>query len=137
MYKTAILRTHMGVIALISWALAMTDARSLAYLIASQREGLLIAGLTGIVGAVALLDAVINDLLPVRFHWRSALQQRHFIILALSFCYGAQYYVASNTTNSTVLLLYYLWNAILLMCVAFVDAHQRSKDATCVIVCST
>ncbi|MCC6071469.1 hypothetical protein ACFSQU_18170 [Massilia sp. GCM10020059] len=132
----AIFRLHMGGSALLSWYVAMADSRSLMHLVAETREGAALLWLLMLVGVAALFDSVINDLLPARFHWRVALRQRHFILAALAFCYVAQLYVAFFNLRSTGLLLYYLWNAVTIMAVAFFDAHQRSKDATCSIVCS-
>lgn len=132
----AIFRVHIGGSAVVSWYVAMSDPRSLMHLVAETREGAVLLWLLMLMGMAALLDSVINDLLPARFQWRPALRQRHFILAALAFCYVAQLYVAFYHLRSTGLLLYYLWNAVTIMAVAFFDAHQRSKDATCSIVCS-
>lgn len=132
----AVFRIYMGGNAIVAWYVAMSDPRSLLHLVASSSEGAVLIWLLLIVGVAALLDAVINDLLPQRFHWRPALRQRHFILAALAFCYVAQLYVAFFKLRSSGLLLYYLWNAGMIMLAAFIDAHQRSKDASCVIVCN-
>ena len=132
----SIFRIYMGGNAIVAWYVALTDPRSLLHLVASTTEGVVLIWLLLIVGCAALLDALINDLLPQRFHWRPALRQRHFIFAALAFCYVAQLYLAFFNLRSAGLLLYYIWNAGMIMLVVFIDAHQRSKDATCVIVCN-
>jgi hypothetical protein len=132
----SVFRVYMGGNAIVTWCIAMTDPRSLMHIVASTGEGAVLVWLLMVVGAAALIDAVINDLLPARFHWRVALRQRHFILAAMAFCYVAQLYVAFFSMRSTGLLMYYLWNAVTIMAMAFFDAHQRSKDATCVIVCN-
>ncbi|NDP60091.1 MAG: hypothetical protein GZ090_12135 [Oxalobacteraceae bacterium] len=114
----------------------MTDPRSLMHLVASTGEGAVLLWLLMALGVSIWIDAVINDLLPHRFHWRPALRQRHFILAAMAFCYVAQLYVAFFNLQSVGLLLYYIWNAAMIMAVAFIDARQRSKDASCVIVCN-
>lgn len=53
----------------------------------------------------------------------------------MAFCYVAQLYVAYTHFRSTGLLIYYLWNAVFIVFISFVDAHQRSRDATCVVIC--
>lgn len=132
----SVFRMYMGGNAIVTWFIAMTDPRSLMHSVAATAEGAALIWLLMMVGAAAILDAVINDLLPQRFRWRVALRQRHFILAAMAFCYVAQLYVAFFNLRSTGLLLYYLWNAGMIMLAAFLDAHQRSKDASCVIVCN-
>jgi hypothetical protein len=132
----SVFRIYMGGNAIVTWFIAMTDPRSLMHSVASTGEGAALVWLLMLVGVAAVLDALINDLLPERFRWRVALRQRHFILAAMAFCYVAQLYVAFFNFRSTGLLLYYLWNASMIMLAAFLDAHQRSKDASCVIVCN-
>ena len=129
-------RIYMGGNAIVTWYIAMTDARSLMHVVASSGEGAALVWLLMILGACAVVDAVVNDVAPARFHWRIALRQRHFILTAMAFCYVAQLYVAFYSFRSTALLFYYLWNAGMIMLAAFLDAHQRSKDASCAIVCN-
>jgi hypothetical protein len=106
------------------------------HVVASTSDGAALIWFLMVVGIAVLLDALINDFLPERFRWRIAVRQRHFMLAAMAFCYVAQLYVAYYNFRSTGLLLYYLWNASTIMLIAFIDAHQRSKDASCVIVCS-
>lgn len=127
----------MGGAAIANWHMATYEPRSLMRLVSASAEGAMLIWLLAIVGLAALLDAVINDFLPPRFRWRVALRQRHFILAAMAFCYVAQLYVAFIYMRSSAgLLLQYLWNVAAIMAVAFFDAHQRSKDASCVIVCN-
>ncbi len=132
----SIFRMYMGGNAVITGYMAIYEARSLMHLVASTREGAILIGMLSAVGLAAFLDAVINDFMPGRCHWRVALRQRHFILAAMAFCYVAQLYVAFIYLRSAGLLIHYLWNVVAIMAVAFFDAHQRSKDASCVIVCS-
>lgn len=132
----AILRIHMGGIAVLTWGMAISDASAMMHMVGGTAEGAILIWLLMFLGAATMVDAFLNDVLPARFHWRVALRQRHFLLFALAFCYVAQLYVAFYGLRSTALLLYYLWNAGMLILVAFLDAHQRSKDATCVIVCN-
>ena len=130
----SIFRMYMGGNAMVNAYLAIFEPRSLMFWVASTAEGAALIFLLAIVGCAALLDAVINDFMPDRFHWRVAVRQRHFILAAMAFCYVAQLYVAFLYLRSTWLLINYLWNVGAIMAVAFFDAHQRSKDASCVIV---
>lgn len=127
----------MGGSAFVTWFLAVFEPRSVMSLAAtSSSAGVVMVWLLMLIGVAAVIDAVINDFLPPRFHWRVALRQRHFILAAMAFCYVAQLYVTFAHLRSTGLLLYYFWNAIAITLIQFVDAHQRSKDATCVITCN-
>ncbi|MES2787664.1 MAG: hypothetical protein V4684_19515 [Pseudomonadota bacterium] len=116
--------------------MALYEPRSLMHLVASSTEGTVLIWLAMLVGVAAVLDALINDFLPNRCHWRVALRQRHFILTAMAFCYVAQLYVAFLYLRSSGLLIHYLWNVAAIMAVAFFDAHQRSKDASCVMFCN-
>lgn len=131
----SIFRLYMGGLAIVTWFMAMTEPRSMSSLAAASGAGEILAWLLMVIGSAAVVDALVNDFLPQRFHWRVAVRQRHFILAAMAFCYTAQLYVAFSSMRSTGLLLYYLWNAVSITFIQFVDAHQRSKDATCVITC--
>lgn len=124
-------RFYVGGNAVVSWYVAMTDPRALMHLVASTVDGAVLVWAVMPIGVWALFDAIINDVLPERFHWRVALRQRHYILVALAFCYMAQLYIAFYTTRPASLLIYYTWNAAAIMFVAFIDAHQRAKDIAC------
>ena len=125
----------MGGSAIITWYMAMFEPRSMARLVASTFEGALLFWMLLAIGCAALLDALINDFLPERYRWQVAVRQRHFILAAMAFCYIAMLYVAFIYLRSSSLLIQFLWNVATIMAVAFFDAHQRSKDASCVITC--
>lgn len=126
----------MGGSAMVTWYMAMFEPRSMVHLVATAGQGAALFWLLLVVGAAALADAIINDFLPPRYHWRVAVRQRHMILAAMAFCYIAMLYVAFLHLRSSGLLIQFLWNVSTIMAVAFFDAHQRSKDASCVITCS-
>lgn len=128
-------RIYMGGNAIVTWYMAMTDPRSLMHIVASTDEGGALVWLLMLIGACAVVDAIVNDLAPARFHWHVARRQRHFLLAVMAFCYIAQLYVAFYSFRSTGLLLYYLWNAGAIMLMACLDAHQRSRDS-CAITCN-
>ena len=72
----SIFRVYMGGNAIVTWYVAMTDARSLIHHVAATGEGAALIWMLMLVGAAAVIDAVVNDLLPPRFHWRVALRLR-------------------------------------------------------------
>lgn len=131
----SVFRLYMGGSAIVTWFLA-GEPKTMLSLASLAAPGTLLIWCLMFIGMAAMVDAVVNDFMPERFHWKSAVKQRHFILSGMAFCYVAQLYVAFSTVHSTGMLLYYLWNASAIMFISFVDAHQRSKDATCVITCT-
>lgn len=132
----SLFRVYMGGSAIIGWYMAMYEPRSMMHLVAKSGDGAVLFWLLLVVGAAAMVDAIINDFLPARYHWRVAVRQRHMILTAMAFCYIAMLYVAFIHLRSSGLLIQFLWNVSTIMAVAFFDAHQRSKDASCAIACS-
>ena len=132
----SVFRFYVGGNAIVSWYVAMTDPRALMHLVASTVNGAVLVWAVMLIGAWALVDAIINDVLPCRYRWPLALRQRHFILASMSFCYIAQLYIAVYTSRPASLLVYYTWNAAAIMVVAFIDATQRSKDQACKITAS-
>lgn len=129
----SVFRIYMGGNAIVSWYIAMTDPRALLHLVASTWDGATLIWMLMLLGGCAVIDAIVNDLLPERFHWRVALRQRHFILVGMAFCFLTQIYISFAQGRSTGLVFYYLWNASMIMLAAFLDAHQRLKDAKCSI----
>lgn len=132
----SIFRVYMGGNALVSGYMSLCEPRSLVYLVASTTGGSLLIAFLALAGAAAIFDAVINDFMPARFHWRTALRLRHWILAVLAFGYGAQLHVAFFDLGSPALLVQYIWNVFVIMALAYFDAHQRSKDASCVMSCN-
>jgi hypothetical protein len=129
----SVFRFYIGGNAIVSWYVAITDPRALMHLVAATPEGAVLIWAVMLIGAWALVDALINDVLPCRYRWPLALAQRHFILAGMAFCYMAQLYVAFYTSRPASLLVYYTWNAVAIMFVAFLDATQRAKDQACKI----
>ena len=133
----SVFRIYVGGNAIVSWYIALTDPRSLMHAVTASSQGAMLVWLLMVLGAAAVVDALINDIAPRRYHWRVALRQRHYILTAMAFCYLAQLYLACvYNFRSSGLLIYYLWNAGMIMLAAFLDAHQRSKDYSCSIACN-
>jgi hypothetical protein len=127
----SVFRFYIGGNAIASWYVAMTEPSALMHQVATMPEGAVLIWAVMLIGAWALVDALINDVLPCRYHWPLALRQRHFILAGMAFCYMAQLYIAFFTARPASLLVYYTWNAVAIMFVAFLDATQRAKDHAC------
>ncbi len=92
-------------------------------------SGPLLCLLLGILGAIGVVDVLINDVFPERFKWKVIKKHRHFVLIALAFCYVASLYVSIFNIRSAALSLFYGWNALSLLSLAFVDAFQRNRNA--------
>lgn len=123
----------MGSAAIVSWHIAMTDPTALIHSVASTSDGANAIWVLMLLGGCVPVDAIVNDMLPERFHWRVAVRQRHYILVGMAFCNLAQIYTAFEIDRNISLADSYLWNASALMAAAFIDAHQRLKDAKCQI----
>ena len=132
----AIFRLYMGGAAIISWLTAVTYPNSMAARAAATDAGGWLMWCLLLTGIAAVIDVIINDLLPERYHWRTALRQRHFILSSMAFCYMAQLYVVFYSFSHTGLMLYYMWNAGTIVLTSFLDANQRARDAACATTCN-
>lgn len=124
-------RIYIGGLALIALYMSIEVPDSLSYSVASTSDGAALIWAQACLGACAIIDAVVNDLLPEQWHWCLALQQRHYIMVGMAFCFLTQIFSAVWQSRLTGLELYYTFNAVMIMIAAFPDAHQRLKEATC------
>ena len=124
-------RIAMGGLAIVSWYMSIEVPDSLAYSVASTCDGMALTWMQAFLGACAIFDAVVNDLLPMQWHWRWALRQRHFIMVGMAFGFLTQIFSALWQGRPSGLEAYYSWLAFMIMVAAFPDAYQRLKDAKC------
>lgn len=129
----SVFRIFMGGAAVISWIVAMTDPNALMHSVASTTDGALAVWALMLLGGCLMVDAIFNDVLSERWHWRVALRQRHYLLVGMAFCYLAQIYTAFELGRHISLTYDYTWRAMWIMFAAFIDAHQRLKDAKCQI----
>ncbi|MCB4349776.1 hypothetical protein LA345_38940 (plasmid) [Burkholderia vietnamiensis] len=87
-------------------------------------------------GLVGIADVLINDTGLFRFRIEAARTHRHFGFSGLAFCYVCQIFIAALSVKSPWMAAYSLWNALLVVAFSLIDAHQRSKDATCLQACN-
>lgn len=124
-------RIYVGGLAIIALYMSIEVPDSLSYSVAATSDGATLIWAQAALGGCAILDALINDLLPAQWRWRLALDQRHYIMVGMAFCFLAQIFSAVLLDRLTGLEPYYAWNALMIMIAAFPDAHQRLKDAKC------
>lgn len=133
-YALTLLRLYMGGNAVVTWYNAMSEPQSLIAMTTRTPDGKMLLWLLGIVGAMMAIDVIINDVLPSRFVWSRALKNRHYLFSALAFCYVSQLFVGAMSHQGLALLIYYVWNASIVMVASFLDAKKRSRDAGCAML---
>ncbi|MDQ2821770.1 MAG: hypothetical protein M3Y65_15485 [Pseudomonadota bacterium] len=124
-------RIYIGGLAIIALYMSIEVQDSLSYSVASTADGAMLIWMQAVLGGCAIFDAIVNDLLPARWHWRLALRQRHYIMVGMAFCFLTQIFSALLQSRLTGLEAYYIWNASMIMLAAFPDAYQRMKEAKC------
>jgi hypothetical protein len=55
-------------------------------------------------------------------------KNRHWLFVALAFCYAAQPYVAEMGGYGVSLLVYFYWHSAQNITIAFFDARQRARS---------
>lgn len=125
----ALYRLSMSSLAVVLWIVSAIEPRAMMAQFAEHNAGGFLCALIGLLGIIGMLDVLINDFMSDRFNWRTVRKQRHFVLVALAFCYIASLYISLDTVRSTGLSLFYTWNAVSLLSLAFVDAYVRNKES--------
>lgn len=124
-------RIYIGGLAVIALYMSIEVPGSLSATVASTSDGAALIWLQAVLGTCAIVDAVVNDLLPEQWHWRLALRQRHYIMVGMAFFFLTQIFSAVWQGRLTGLETYYTFNAVMIMAAAFPDAYQRLKESKC------
>ena len=132
-----LLRLYAGGDAIISWYNSFSDPYARLGRIAQTIDGGVLIWIMALAGLAIVLDVLINDFSPSQIRlgkhsmhiaWNKAFRHRHFLFVALSFCYVAQPYVAERGGYGVSLLVYFYWQAAQTIVIAFFDAKQRSRS---------
>lgn len=133
----ALCRLYAGGDAVVSWYNSITDPHSHLFSIGRTADGGVLLWIMALAGASLVLDVLVNDWTPnsvqigrwrVRVGWRRAFEYRHLLFVVLAFCYAAQPYVAERGGYGVSLLVFFYWNAIQNITLAFFDARQRARS---------
>ncbi len=133
---SAVFRIYACGLGVMTWAVAFNEDRSLAFLIARSGEGAFVANMMLVCGLIGLVDVVLNDLLLFPFRLECTRTHRHFGFSALAFCYVCEAFLAALTVRSFWMAAFNLWNALSVVAFSLIDAHQRSKESTCLRACN-
>lgn len=129
-----LLRVYIGGNALISWYIAISDPLSIVGLNAILSEGMPLVWFQATMGLCILMDTIINDFLPVKYKWEKALKYRHILFSALAFSFVGQLFSAAMAHQSAANIIYYVFNASIIMLASIQDAKKRSRDAECAMI---
>jgi peptidoglycan/LPS O-acetylase OafA/YrhL len=133
---SAVFRLYVCGLAVMTWFVAFFEERSLLALLKRTDEGAVILWMMLACGLVGIADVLINDTRLFPFRIESARTHRHFGFSGLAFCYVCQVFIAVLTIKSPWMAACSMWNAFLVVAFSLIDAHQRSKDSTCLQACS-
>lgn len=136
-YYPSCFRAALGGNALVSWYNAMNDPSSSLWRIGRTEYGGTLLWFMGFVGAVIVLDVILNDWTPdtfrfgkydLKIRWKRSFEHRHWLFVGLAVCYAGQPYVAAVAGSGVSLELYFYWYALTNIAVSFLDAAQRSRS---------
>lgn len=127
--RGTILRAFFACQALLIWGSGMFEPQSLHYEV-TQSAGLFgVLAVTGMgfFGALALIETLINDVMPCGYTFQFGLNNRHLIFMLMAMFQGAEFFIAVRMIDSLVLSLWCLFNVIFLTVAAFRDVTLRYK----------
>lgn len=85
-------------------------------------------GLLAVFGVLGLLDAIINDVLPDRYHIHWARHNRWWIFMGMALVFVTFIYVNATNHLLTALLVRYLLSASGAICLAAFDLMERGEE---------
>jgi CHASE2 domain-containing sensor protein len=125
-----ITRLYVALCTLVSIAVTWLEPESIAHRLVDATGGQgwpLIAMLAG-VACLAIVDVLVNDLLPLRFTFLRAKRHRHLIYAALSMgIFSLSYVILVGAGGWRPLVLPYWLNGGVAAAVAFLDLFQRHR----------
>ena len=86
-----------------------------------------VLGLACIAG-LSIVDTIVNDLMPERFHLRWAKNYRHLIYMALGMGMLSLAYIIAKAEGASYLLIAPCIHAAVAVCIAFFDVFARHRD---------
>lgn len=138
-------RLFAGCSAVVSWYNAFAYSNSGLAKIARTSDGAMLLWALGATGILIVLDVLINDFTPdriklfghsIRLAWAKAFKYRHFLFVALFFCYAAQPFVAKRGGYDVSLVEFFYVNALQSIAIAFMDVKHRTRGIRWQRACS-
>lgn len=127
--RGSLIRTYFSLQALHTAFSGFFESKSLHFLVTQQagQLGVYVVAFAGALGLVALIDTVVNDLLPPKYSFNNGLEHRHLVFMFLALVQAAELFVAVHYVRSLGLSLYCILNVIFITIAAFQDVQIRYK----------
>jgi len=128
--RGTILRGFFSLLTVHTWFCGMFDPRSLHYLVTAKAQGLglVVITLFGLLGLLALVDTVVNDVMGKKYFLNALLGRRHLIFMNIALLNATELFVATQYVFSWGLALYCLLVCSFVVLTAFRDIHYRYPD---------
>lgn len=132
-----LLRLYAGGDAVVSWYISFSDPGARMFKVAQTADGGLFIWLMALVGFALILDVLVNDWSPdfikvgqknFRLKWQKAFKNRHLLFIALALCYAVQPFLAKLGGFGVSSVMFFYWNSIQTITLAFFDAKQRLRS---------
>ena len=107
--------------------LGITDHHSLMYAAGQERDGMALIYIIIAASVVGLIEMALNT--ERRTRAACLKNHRHFILLALAFCFLGQLFVAYDSIRSGGVTIFYTWPGIVTMWAAISDARKRGRES--------
>ena len=128
--RGTILRGFFSLLTVHTWFCGMFDPRSLHYLVTykAQGIGLVVISLFGLLGLLALVDTVVNDVMSKKYFLKPLLGRRHLIFMAIALLNATELFVSVQYVFSWGLAMYCLLVCSFVVLTAFRDIRHRYPD---------
>lgn len=135
-YSSPFLRLCLGGQALISSYTSVTNPVSTLHAVTRTVDGSYLIWFMGLLGVIAVLDLLINDVLPesisvgsrlVQLNWNRTWKYRHWLFIGISGCYLGQIPFAEVSRQSFSISLVCGFWCLMNIVAAFLDAGDRSR----------
>ena len=85
-------------------------------------------GLIAMIAAlIGFIDAIVNDVMPERFHFRAALTVRHFVLMTCAAFFSIGAWLASHFALAGNTVPYFVVCCLFICQLAFFDIRRRFK----------
>jgi hypothetical protein len=128
--RGTILRGFFSLLTMHTWYCGMFDPLTLHYMVTQGAGwvGLGVITLFGLLGMLALVDTVVNDVMSKKFFLNVLLGRRHLVFMNIALLNATELFVSVQYVFSWGLALYCFLVCSFVVLTAFRDIHYRYPD---------
>lgn len=132
LFSGVALRLYVALIALFSAFVGFVEPRSLMYIIAANGglAGEILLWAFAVIGALAVVDVIVNDVLPDTYVLKPGLRWRHIIYMSISIAYALELFIGYRYTEVWATFPIFTVHAVFAAIAAFVDVLHRFANAS-------